>query len=129
MSTITERVAAGMAFLDEHDLEWWRPDVERAIDVEALDLADTGLCVLGQRCPLKTMAAYCKAGGWLLEPEVDGYFAYGYALVGVHPHQDDAWDRLFDWALEHGFTAREPESIAPLTAEWKRFITERRAAS
>lgn len=32
MSTIAERVAAGAAFLDERDPDWWRADVERAIN-------------------------------------------------------------------------------------------------
>ena len=52
LSTITERVAAGAAFLDQHDPEWWRADVEQAIDLDMLDLASTSHCVLGQRCPL-----------------------------------------------------------------------------
>ena len=40
MSTIAERVAAGAAFLDEHDPGWWCADADPAIDLVALDLLD-----------------------------------------------------------------------------------------
>ena len=49
MTTIAERVAAGAAFLDEHDPGWWRADVDRAIDLRVFEMAEPEHCVLGQR--------------------------------------------------------------------------------
>jgi hypothetical protein len=43
MSTIAERVAAGAAFLDEHDPGWFR-----RVHVASLRLEDCFSCVLGQ---------------------------------------------------------------------------------
>ncbi|HTJ37080.1 MAG TPA: hypothetical protein VL738_27960, partial [Dactylosporangium sp.] len=57
-ATIAERVAAGAAFLDEHDPEWWRADVERAIDLDKLNLGHGDACILGQRCPVSQLAAF-----------------------------------------------------------------------
>lgn len=123
MATITERVAAGAAFLDQHDPDWWRADVERAISLDKLDLADTEDCVLGQRCPVETLLT--------AEDEADGatrYHAMAAHLIGIQ-----AWEGgLIDgWAIPLGFQqARftEREDFAVLTAEWRRVITERRGA-
>lgn len=41
--TSAERVAAGAAWLDDHDPDWYD-----RIDLDTLALADCGLCVLGQ---------------------------------------------------------------------------------
>jgi hypothetical protein len=43
VSSIAERVAAGAAFLDEHEPGWWK-----RIDLPSLDLSDCEDCVLGQ---------------------------------------------------------------------------------
>ncbi len=43
MTAIAERVAAGAAFLDEHDPGW-----DRDVDLATLDLSDCGNCVFGQ---------------------------------------------------------------------------------
>lgn len=113
MATIAERVAAGAAFLDRHDPDWWRPDVDRAIDLDRLDLEDTGSCILGQRCPLELLAEYEN------DPDA-GYFAYGYQLMPGRT--------LFDCAGQHGFAGNDDE-YRDLTAEWRRVITGRRAAA
>lgn len=51
--SVSESVAKGAAFLDEHDPEWWRDDAPNAINLETLDLRFGDRCVLGQRCPLE----------------------------------------------------------------------------
>ena len=43
MSTVTERVADGAAFLDEHQAGW-----DRDIDLVALDIGSSCECILGQ---------------------------------------------------------------------------------
>jgi hypothetical protein len=113
MSTIAERVAAGAAFLDEHDPDWWRADVERAIDLGTLAMWRGDCCVLGQRCPIETMDTR--------------YIAYARQLSGF---RDDN-SALLRWAQGLGFYAAEAKhgSWDLLTAEWKRVITGRRAAS
>jgi hypothetical protein len=133
VSTIAERVAAGAAFLDEHDPEWWRPDVERAIDLDALDLHDTGLCVLGQRCPLEVLSAHAgvdidELGSFGFS---DAYFAYAKHLSGLTEPDGVAGWALLEWACVRGFITSDSdtEDWADLTAEWTRVITERRAAS
>lgn len=131
MNAIAERVAAGAAFLDEHDPEWWRPDVDRAIDLDALDLAEPDRCVLGQRCPLEVLAIYLSADVDELNAldMGDGYLAYGAFLSG---HAADG--EIGRWASELGFTftTDDPGDAViwdALTAEWRKVITERRAAS
>ena len=138
MTTIAERVAAGAAFLDEHDPEWWREGVERAIDLDTLELARMDNCVLGQRCPVTVLAAYVLGTENTSDDNEDdalssidflySYRAYGHALSGLKNHFE-----LQEWAQRLGFNAHggEGESMEfeELTAEWKRVITERRSAS
>lgn len=133
MSTVTERVAAGAAFLDEHDPEWWRADVDRAIDLDRLDLGDAGLCVLGQRCPVELAAAFratCPEIEW--DDEMDAaYSAYLVKLTGLAYDPDDLESRadLARWGDAHGFSSSEDAWDYPyLTAEWARVIRERRSA-
>lgn len=119
MTTVAERVAAGMAFLDQVDPDWWKADVTCAINLHALDLGDNGKCVLGQRCPLE----YREEDG------TGDYRAWSAALSGVN--QDD-WTGADNWAAPLGFQCQGPyssEDYEDLTAEWKRVILERRAAS
>lgn len=119
MSAVTERVAAGAAFLDEHDPEWWREGVERAIDLDSLDLGSGDLCVLGQRCPLE-----------LRSEEDEPYSMFGSALSGLF-----GGFRIDEWAMSLGFTCGHNLGLDgtdrewdALTAEWALVIRERRAA-
>lgn len=130
-AVISERVAAGAAFLDEHDPQWWRADVERAIDLDSLDLIEAHACVLGQRCPLEVLARALNTSVDELSgfDMGDGYDAYLMHLSGL-----SGADRG-SWARDHGFTLLGSDADyrgddwAVLTAEWKRVITERRPAS
>jgi len=132
VSTIAERVAAGAAFLDEHDPDWWKADVERAIDLETLALDWPDRCVLGQRCPLEVLAAYVETdvSDLTVFDSGDGYFAYGERLSGF---AEDA--EIAHWARDLGFTfttdlpGGDRDDWDDLTAEWRKVITERRAAS
>ena len=135
MSTVAERVAAGAAFLDEHDPDWWKPDTGRAINVKQLDLAEPEQCVLGQRCPVAILAEYCLLDLAELSPDdVDelwsqegyrAYTAYAQALSGFKD-----WAEIVVWADRHGFSNSAGwDGYPDLTAEWKRVITERRSAS
>jgi hypothetical protein len=124
MTTITERVAAGAAFLDEHDPDWWKAGVERAIDLDGLSLVEPDMCVLGQRCPLEMIAARCHVP----VAELDGddfdaaYHVYVRHLADIARRGD-----VIDWSEAHGFTTGDGD-WDDLTAEWKRVITERRSA-
>lgn len=121
MSTITERVAAGAAFLDANDPEWWREDVDRAIDLDTLAMADGHACILGQRCPLE-----------LQDYDREPYVSFGRRLSGLAAgggYSIDMWGRPLGFACNHevGVADLGCEWDA-LTAEWKRVITERRSA-
>jgi len=119
VTAIAERVAAGAAFLDEHDPPWWRADVERAIDLGMLELADPAACILGQRCPLEVLRSY--ANGRRLHQD-DRYWAYAEKLK-----PEDGED-LLTWASGRGFSDRLLRNFPALTAEWKRLIEARRSA-
>lgn len=130
-AAIAERVAAGAAFLDEHDPQWWRADVERAIDLGTLDLAYGDRCILGQRCPLETLRAFI---GFEPDEEDDDYeykyAAYAGKLSGLPAV--GTRDALEAWATARGFNrpfGNPPGEYDDLTAEWRRVIAERRAAS
>lgn len=110
--TIAARVAAGAAWLDEHDPEWWREDAPedptltrdaQPIDLDRLDLASPCGCVLGYRWGSYTDAVH------------DG------RLAGLSPV--DLGFRARDLAGA-GLRNEHPE----LTAEWRRVIRERRQA-
>lgn len=128
VKTIPERVTAGEALMDGQDPGWWRADAERAIDLDLLDLADAGMCVLGQRCPADVLIAW-RGGGDGTRPSGGGYFAYGYRLAGIPGGPGDSGDLpLFAWATAHGF-AGEPGEYRELTAVWARVIRARRGAA
>lgn len=93
MSTITERVAAGAAWLDENFLNWLH-----LVDLNTLRLSSPCRCVLGQ-----------LYGDFCDRPE--GLFA-------------TAYDHGFDTLVGYGTDAE----YAALEDEWRRVITERRAA-
>jgi hypothetical protein len=126
MITIAERVAAGAAYLDKHDPGWWRADAGRAIDLDSLQLDSGGMCVLGQRCPMEVYRRRPKA--WM-----SPYSAQAAALSGLDATVNGG--ELDDWAADRGFDAAPPADGSwggeydGLTAEWKRIITGRRAAS
>lgn len=132
-ATIAERVAAGAQFLDEQDPDWWRADVDQAIDLDRLDMGEGDACVLGQRCPLETLTA------WLGGPPRDNYdyeylfHAYAEKLTGL-PSGGLNREALDAWAVAHGFNRASgtvdggAAEYDALTAEWARVIRERRSA-
>lgn len=125
MSTVTERVAAGAAFLDKRDPGWWVPGTERAIDLGTLSIASASQCVLGQRCPLETLAAFFNTTMSNLNSWDDDwrYTAQAEAISGLR-HAGG----LLGWAVAHGFSYDHTDRTDALTAEWKRVITARRSA-
>lgn len=129
-ATIAGRVAAGAKFLDEHDPDWWRADVERAIDLDRLDLSQTDQCVLGQRCPLEVLARRVERRvDELRDNDFAGaYDAYVQHLSGL-PVGGHSLPR---WAAGLGFIASfdddDSNQYPALTAEWARVIRERRSA-
>lgn len=112
MSTISERVARGVALLDERVPNW----------LETFDLSRFALksgcdCVIGQ---LWTAAG--NTSDWS-DDQFDSAIA-------------DGWlDLDFEAAEQHGFYAGSPREFEnfgeyrELEAEWRRVITERRAAA
>lgn len=127
-ATIAERVAAGAALMDEADPGWWRADADRAIDLEALDLAQTDMCVLGQRCPLEVLAARVDVEADRLDPLDFGeaYDAYARYLSGLTGRE------FLEWAHGHGFALTAPGDKVTwegLTAEWRKVIAARREAA
>jgi hypothetical protein len=117
-ASVGDRVAAGSVFLDEHDPDWWRGDVERAIDLDALNLAFGDNCILGQRCPIERYGT-----------DYSGYHWFGAYLAGTKPYEETAIDA---WAIRYGFQAGRPIAslgeYEDLTNEWFRVIAARRAA-
>ncbi len=110
-TTIAERVAAGVAWLDEHDPGWWRTDAPedptRGRDAQPIDLGRLSLsspcgCILGHR--------------W-------GHYAN--ALLDA-PLDAPPWRMGFDAAAQV-YPDRRVE-YRHLTAEWRRVIRERREA-
>jgi hypothetical protein len=101
MDTVTERVARGVALLDERNPGWWRTDAPVAayIEPEILDIGSCGRCVLAQ-----------LYGSYFLGSRSLG-------LTGVVSR------------AERGFARTDGPSFADLTTEWKRVITGRRAAA
>lgn len=133
MSTVTERVAAGAAFLDERDPDWWKADVERPINLGALDLARGDSCVLGQRCPAAALAAWLGAPPEFSDDHEFRYNAYAQLLSGL-PSAGEATE-LNEWAAAFGFQALQSSGIYTredydaLTREWRRVIAARRGLS
>jgi len=110
MSTVAERVAAGCAWLDEHDPGWWREDAVGngpaggPVNLDEMSMRSTCNCVLGQ-----------IYGGYYNAPiQLDESVARGFdtsVLVDSRESNDVAGD-------EFGL----------LTVEWSRVITDRREA-
>jgi len=126
--TITERVAAGAVFLDVHDRGWWREDVPNAIDLDTLDLAEGGACVLGQRCPLEVLQDYMRSRG-SIDPGWEGYRDHRYVAYADAICRAAGIDPLGNWARDHGFIRSNPGGDGEwgeLTAAWSDLILERR---
>ena len=91
MATMTERVAAGAAWLDENQPGWWQ-----RIDLGELNLASSCRCVLGQLAPPEITED--DRGTWTA-------ILYHFALLdsdirlGFNVSPGDSWDDLTDeWA-------------------------------
>lgn len=134
MNTITERVERGAALLDERDPDWWRADVDRAIDLDRLNVMDGEECVLGQRCPLEAAAVYRAREGrndeFVDKDEHTSYSAYSELLF------DGRWDsnvqrpRMLEAAHDHGFAwmGGERAEFDELAGAWRDLILARRSA-
>lgn len=127
---IATRVAAGAAFLDQADPEWWtqNPTTGPAIELDRLRMSDGDRCILGQRCPLEL--EHDDPLGHL------PYTIYGHQLAGIEgkisPRALDAW------AVPLGFQAgyfdpwdddQANIEYVQLGNEWRRVITARRRAA
>ena len=114
--TVTELVAAGVAYLDEHDPGWWRRDVSGAIDLKRLDVGDGTTCILGQRCPAERLMRSCEGDPFKAQLR--------YITRGKGNRVS-----LEEWPVQHGFDAGgHYPGFSRLTAEWRRVISERRKA-
>lgn len=103
MSTITERVAAGAAFLDEREPGW-----DQRISLDELSIGSSCNCILGQ---------------------LHGNYTGG--LMDLNFLYED-WSDIefgFMWSSNRAVLGGVDGEVAALTAEWKRVITERRSAS
>lgn len=106
------RVAAGVAFLDEHRPGWWHPG---NFDLARFALADSCRCVIGQ-----------------IYSAERGLKSLGY--VGFDDAIDEGWlDLTFESAEQLGFYCGPPsqysDEYAELDAEWCRVIEARRAGN
>jgi len=122
--SVGERVAAGAAVLDAKDPGWWRADVERAINLDMLDMLNGRLCVLGQRCPVEIWARRER-------PWMTPYVVQVGRMSGL-PVDQGVWENAAGWVYAHGFAPNDDDFHHPrerLESEWKRVITERRAAA
>jgi hypothetical protein len=135
VSAVAERVAAGAAFMDEHDPGWWRADVEQAIDLDRLLMDQPDRCILGQRCPLTVLAAFCHTvpdDEFLDDERWRSYTAYAIELSGIRQTSIFGPAGLARWGDAHGFSNSDEsggwEGYPSLTAEWKRVILARREA-
>jgi hypothetical protein len=91
--TITERVSAGAAALDEV-----RPAWRSGIDPDALDVTSLWTCPLGQTF---------------------GTFGQGVkALLDLGEDDSIVTDGIADWAVAHGFDVGEDEDVDDVTRAW-----------
>jgi hypothetical protein len=112
-ATVAERVAAGVAYLDEHDPKWWQERGPNSISLSQLDLGNASKCVLGQRCPVDR---WLRSGSTRFDAQLR-YITRGHGV----------WSELSEWAASHGFMASpQKPGYYQLTAEWKRVIRARR---
>ena len=104
MSTITERVEAGAAFLDERKPRW-----ADGISLDHLNINSECNCVLGQSFGGYVFGKYSLG---LSDAET---VAYGFTVTGDEEE------------LPEG--AADESEYPLLTAEWKRLLEERRQSS
>lgn len=104
-TTIAERVAEGAAWLDRRAPGW-----EGRVDLATFDIEEPCLCILGQ-----VFRNAAKAAG--IHPD-EGGFAYGVDRLELDAH-----------ALGFDVPVTQYSEYAPLAAEWRRLIEQRRAAS
>lgn len=115
-ATITERVAAGAAFLDEREPGWLY-----RIDLARLDLHAPCKCVLGQLATDK----HFDLGTWSWS-EICSVF--GISVFDPAAAQSD-YDLGFNAAWPLGDEVTSLADYAALTAEWRRYIEARRAGA
>lgn len=128
MTTVTERVAAGAALMDETDPGWWRADVDRAINLAKLNMEYGDRCILGQRCPLEVLTAFIGEAPRDEDDNELKYHAYAGKLMGAARCDVN----LEDWAVAHGFNKpfrAEGMEYTALEAEWTLVISARREAA
>jgi hypothetical protein len=106
MVTVAQRVAAGAAWLDEHEPGW-----DQHIDLDRLDLSYGCNCILGQ----------LESPNLLLAHQTEAYWV-GRSRRGLSRER----------AAELGFATGDYDRLdvgayAALTAEWRRVLTARRA--
>lgn len=102
MSTIANRVQAGLDWIAEHGSEYG-VNLDR-VNLDTLDVASPQHCVLGQ------------AVTW------SGDARSGYSIVTNELLVTGLVEDVYQWALDHGFApyARLNDDAMALTAEWKR---------
>ncbi len=117
-AAIAERVAAGVAWLDDVLPDWWKT---HEIDLDALDMSDGCQCVVGQLYPF-------DEDDIEHDIEDDGLSPFDAAV-------NRYWfDLTYPAARERGLLAvgdlyERPDEYIELGDEWRRVITERRAAA
>lgn len=104
MATIAERVAAGMAFLDDVFPGW-----EHKINLEVLDLSDCAACVIGQ-----------VAGG----DAEDGLWSMNLPDDVMKRAKYESWPTAFGFNVQPG-SSIVSRRYANLTAGWRRAIRAR----
>lgn len=110
---IADRVAAGVELLDRSDPDW-----VYEVDLETLDIAEAAACVVGQQ-PGGFSETLVRLG--LAERDAGLMLGYRVDFNALPP--------LGFSAHIVGTTTREvDQEYAALTVEWRRVITERRAA-
>lgn len=114
-TTITERVAAGAAWLDEQRPGWWQ-DGPDGIDLGGLDMDDACLCVLGQ--------VFAEFDEDLFNSGFD------YAANALDAPQFGGGFNISTW---HEGRRRDSAEVTAeyteLGTAWKQLIAERRAAA
>jgi hypothetical protein len=107
--TITDRVSAGAAWLDEHRPDWWQ-----RIDLDTLDLREPCYCVLGQE--------------YAAEVDLDGHglCCNGYQLAVARMDDHHPAELGFSADLH---LAESVEFWDQLADAWRELILARRAGT
>lgn len=111
-ASIAERVAAGVAWLDADDPNWWKPD---RIDLDELNMAHPCYCVLGQ-----------SRGNYYAAPiTVEQCVAMGFDTAAGAT--GDPTRMVNDVEYVTQVLAAAAVEFDDLATEWARVIEERRA--